>query len=81
MGQMRFYAPAPETLLPHAVAQAYLAGIESIPWRSRNRWTDGVLCIERDESISESGTLHIPWDVPGLGQRVLGIPFGRCRQT
>jgi len=69
MGQMRFYAPTPDTLLPHALTQAYLAGIEAIPWHSDNRWIDGVLCIERN--VSESGTLHIPWDVPGLGQLVL----------
>ncbi len=71
MGLMRFYAPAPDALLPHAVARAHLANIESIPWRSRNGWKDGLLCIERDDPVSESGTLHIPWDVPGLGQLVL----------
>ena len=43
MGQMRFYAPTPDALLPHAVAQAYIAGIEAIPWHSCNRWTDGML--------------------------------------
>ena len=46
-----------------------MAGIEAIPWRSCNRWTDGVLSIER--AISESGNLYIPWDVPGHGHRVL----------
>ena len=69
MGQMRFYAPAPDALLPHAVDQAYLAGIEAIPWHSCNRWSDGLLCLER--AVSESGSLHIPWQVPDHGQLVL----------
>ncbi len=69
MGQMRFYAPTPEKLLPHAVELAYLAGLEAIPWRSCNHFSDTVLTLER--SISESGNLYIPWDIPGIGQRVL----------
>jgi hypothetical protein len=69
MGQMRFYAPTQDALLPHAVAQAYIAGIEAIPWHGCNRWTDGTLSIDR--AVSDSGSLHIPWDVPGHGQLVL----------
>ena len=38
MGQMRFYAPMPDKLLPHAVDLAYVAGLEAIPWYSRNHW-------------------------------------------
>ncbi len=69
MGQMVFYAPTSDSLPPHALEQAYLAGVEAIPWRSCNRWSDGTLCLER--SVSESGSLHILWLVPGHGQRVL----------
>ena len=72
MGQMRFHAATPELLLPHAVAQAYIAGIEGIPWYSCNRWSEGTLCLER--AVSESGNLHIPWDVPGHGQLVFSAP-------
>ncbi len=69
MGQMRFHAATPSFVLPHAVAQAYIAGIEGIPWHSRNRWSEGTLCLER--AVSESGNLYIPWEVPGHGQLVL----------
>ncbi|MBM4094184.1 MAG: hypothetical protein FJ276_32975 [Planctomycetes bacterium] len=69
MGQMRFFAPSPDELLPHAVELAYLAGVEGVPWRSRNQWCDGVLQISR--SVSESGNLFVPWNVPGHGHRVL----------
>ena len=69
MGQMRFHAPPPEQLLPHAVEQAYLAGVEGIPWHCCNTWSNGILSLHR--AVSESGTLSIPWDVPGHGPRVL----------
>lgn len=69
MGQMRFRAPQPETLLPHAAEWAYIAGLEAIPWRSHNRLEGNVLVVER--SIAESGNLYIPWLIPGMGQRVL----------
>ena len=69
MGQLRFHAPSPEKLLPHAAELAYLAGLEAIPWRSHNQLADGILTLER--SISESGNLYIPWNIPRIGQRVL----------
>ena len=69
MGQMRFHAPPPEQLLPHAVEQAYLAGIEGIPWHCCGTWSNGILSLHR--AVSESGNLSIAWDVPGHGPRVL----------
>lgn len=69
MGQMRFYTPAPETLLPHAVELAYVAGLEAIPWRSCNSMSNNILTVER--AVSESGNLYVPWNVPEVGERVL----------
>ncbi|MHB0955926.1 MAG: hypothetical protein ACYC6N_11345 [Pirellulaceae bacterium] len=69
MGQMRFRATTPNLILPYGVAQAYIAGIEGIPWHSCNRWSEGILCLER--AVTESGNLYIPCDVPGHGQLVL----------
>ncbi len=69
MGQMRFHAPTPEKLLPHAVESAYVAGLEAVPWRSHNTIAHNILTIDR--TVSESGSLYIPWNVPEIGQRVL----------
>ncbi len=69
MGQMRFRAPTPKKLPPHAVEAAYVAGLEAVPWRGSNTLIDRVLTIER--TVSESGNLYIPWDIPGIGPRVL----------
>jgi hypothetical protein len=66
---MRFHALTPDKLLPQAVDLAYVAGLEAIPWRSVNSLADGILTIDR--TVCESGNLYIPWDVPGIGQRVL----------
>lgn len=69
MGQMRFHAPMPEALPADAVELAYMAGMEAIPWQSRNQWLRGELRVER--KVSESGNLYIPWHVTGHGNRVL----------
>jgi hypothetical protein len=69
MGQMRFYAPTPEKLPPHAIQRAYLAGIEAIPWQSSSQFVDNVLTLERD--IEESGNLYIPWTISGVGELTL----------
>lgn len=69
MGQMRFHAPQPERVPKEAVHRAYLAGLEGIPWFSHNTWQNGQLILERD--ITESGALHIPWNVANHGQFVL----------
>lgn len=69
MGQLRFYAPEAERLLPHAVEWAYVAGLEAIPWRSKNSLAEGILTVERP--VDESGNLYMPWNIPVLGQRVL----------
>ncbi len=69
MGQLRFYAPQLEQMLPHAVDLAYVAGLEAVPWRSCNTYRDQLLCLDR--SISESGNLYFPWLVPDIGWRML----------
>jgi hypothetical protein len=69
MGQMRFLAPQHEFVAPDAVDRAYLAGIEGIPWLSRNTWERDTIIIDR--AIRESGCFHIPWNVDGFGECVL----------
>jgi hypothetical protein len=69
MGQMRFFAPRPECLPPEATRQAYLCGMEAVPWLCRRELNGQELLIERD--VSESGALHIPWRVAGRGAPVL----------
>ncbi|QDU97255.1 hypothetical protein [Lignipirellula cremea] len=69
MGQFLFLAPNPERLPPRAVERAYLAGMEGVPWQSRNREVDGQLSFHRE--ISESGNLFMPWLVAGRGEVLL----------
>lgn len=69
MGQMRFSMPRSEQLSAAAVDRAYLAGMEGIPWRSRNLVQQQQLLIER--SLHESGNLYIPWNVREHGEVVL----------
>ncbi|MFO7907356.1 MAG: hypothetical protein R6U98_32205 [Pirellulaceae bacterium] len=69
MGQLRFYSPSPERLLPHAVEWAYVAGLEAIPWRGVNSLANGILTVER--AVGESGSLYIPWRLSARGERVL----------
>jgi hypothetical protein len=76
MGQIRFIASRQELVPEGAVERAYLAGIEGIPWRSRNWWSSadedvgpGEFVLQRD--MNESGNLYIPWCVAGRGEVVL----------
>jgi len=66
---MRFITPQPERLPAKAVERAYLAGMEGVPWLSRNSVSSGVLCFDRD--TSDSGNLYIPWLVEGEGELML----------
>jgi hypothetical protein len=66
---MRFIAPQPEHLPADAVQQAYLCGMEVVPWFSRRMREGNEVVIERD--IDESGSLHIPWCVDGRGEPLL----------
>ena len=67
MGLMRFTFP-PGRIGDETVEQAYVSGFDRIPWQVRVRRTDGELVLER--ATSDSGNLHIPWQVEGHGQVV-----------
>src|SRR5687768_2990218 len=69
MGYLRFAIPRPERLSPGAIARAYVAGMDGIPWECRRTHAHGVLSIERD--VKESGNLYFPWLVPGQGEFTL----------
>ncbi|MGQ9574756.1 MAG: endo-1,4-beta-xylanase [Thermoguttaceae bacterium] len=65
MGCLRFIV-SPADRVPEPLAQyAYLWGPDRIPWKTRVRWSQGELWLER--SVSESGALSIPWPVEGRG--------------
>ncbi|OHB83689.1 MAG: hypothetical protein A2V98_25235 [Planctomycetes bacterium RBG_16_64_12] len=68
MGLMRFTFP-PGRIGDETVEQAYVSGFDRIPWQVRVRRTDGELVLER--ATSDSGNLHIPWQVEGHGQVTL----------
>jgi hypothetical protein len=66
MGLMRFLVADRSCLAADAVERAYFTGLDEVPWRSRTQWTDEGIAIRR--SASDSGNLHIPWLVPGVGE-------------
>lgn len=69
MGIMRFIVSPPGRMTEETVEQAYLSGLDRIPWQVQTRAAEGQLILERP--ISESATLHVPWDVPGFGRLVI----------
>ena len=75
MGQFHFFAPSHEQVPVEALASAYLAGMEGIPWGSANRWDhpDGTrpVAFSLERAIKESGNLNIPWRVEGFGELML----------
>lgn len=68
MGLMRFIS-TPDRIADETVEQAYLSGFDRIPWQVRARRADGELLLERP--TSDSGSLHIPWEVEGHGRVTL----------
>ncbi len=69
MGQLRFVTPQRDRLPPGAVEQAYLTGMEAVPFPSRNYWDGDQLVLERE--VRESGNFHILWHVPSRGPLLL----------
>lgn len=69
MGLMRFIVSPPSYITDEMAQQAYLSGLDRIPWETQVRYANGELVLER--TVSEAGVLHIPWPVEGYGQLVL----------
>ncbi len=69
MGLTRFMVPRREYLPPQAAKLAYQSGLDDIPWLTDATEEENGLVVER--SVSESGSLHILWNVAGRGQIVL----------
>lgn len=69
MGVMRFLVPDRQRIPTHILQKAYIASLESVPWRCHVEATDNGFQLQR--SVSESGTLHIPWLVQGFGEPLL----------
>lgn len=48
MGQLRFAVPHRDRILPGAVEQAYLTGMEAVPFPSQNHWDGEQIVLTRD---------------------------------
>lgn len=69
MGLMRFLISPPNYITDEMAQQAYLSGLDRIPWETQVHFANGELVLER--TVSDAGVLHIPWPVEGFGQLVL----------
>ncbi len=72
MGRMRLLVWPPDRITSEMAQQAYLAGMDRVPWPCRVQWNQGELLIERN--VSDSANLYIPWPVEGLGVLMVGTP-------
>ena len=69
MGLIRFLVPQLERIPAAAISQAYMVGIDEVPWTSRIVTTEDGLIVDRP--VGESGYFHIPWRVDGCGEMML----------
>ncbi|MEM8943555.1 MAG: endo-1,4-beta-xylanase [Planctomycetota bacterium] len=69
MGMIRFRLHDRDRIAPGALDRIFVAGLEEIPWSTRARFEGDQLVVER--SLSDSGFVSVPWQVEGLGSRVL----------
>ncbi len=65
MGTMRFQVFPPERITPEVAQQAYMSGIDRIPWAIKTTLDNGLLSVQRP--TSDSGRLHLPWPVAKRG--------------
>jgi len=70
MGRMRFLIWPPDRIKSEIAQQAYLVGLDRIPWPCRVSWNQGELVMERN--VSDSANLYIPWPVEGVGMLMVG---------
>jgi len=69
MGQIRFRLHDRDRIVPGGLQRIYVAGMEEIPWSTRAEWVGDELVVER--SISDSGSVYVPWRIDRFGTRVL----------
>lgn len=69
MGQIRFRLHDRDRIVPDGLQRIYVAGLEEIPWSTRAKWDGDELIVER--AVSDSGCVYVPWQIDGLGTRVL----------
>ena len=71
MGQFHFAVPNDSTQLLKQTLwkDAYICGIEGVPWECRNEVSSGVLSISRP--VDTSGKLYLTCPTKGLGYRTL----------
>lgn len=69
MGLMRFLISPPALATEEIAQQAYLSGLDRIPWEVRVRNEEGILTLQR--AVGDSACLHIPWTVEGYGRLTL----------
>ena len=72
MGQIRFRLHDRDRIAAHGLDRIYVAGLEEIPWSTRVSWDGELLVVER--SISDSGSVYVPWKIDGAGTKVLNTP-------
>ena len=69
MAQMRFRVHDRDRIPDNWRSRIYVAGPEEIPWSTRTFWVNDHLVVER--SVTESGTVSVPWPVEGRPRTVL----------
>lgn len=65
MGLMRLKVSPADRINSLMADQAYLTGLDRVPWETRATQADDLLVVER--AISESASLHVPWVTDDYG--------------
>ncbi|HEX4130847.1 MAG TPA: endo-1,4-beta-xylanase [Pirellulales bacterium] len=69
LAQMRMLVDPASRVDAAAAERAYLTGLDQIPWPTRAHLAGGQLLLER--AVSDSGRLHIPFQVEHRGELML----------
>lgn len=69
MGFLRFTVDCPKEQVDPVLPNIYAIGFDRSPWQTEVRWEGDLLVCEWD--LSDSASICVPWNVPGVGWRTL----------
>ena len=69
MGKITFLVHAPNRLGVEALKRIHVCGLDDIPWRCSNSWSEEKLIVDRP--VSDSGRVVVPWVLEGIGEMAL----------
>jgi hypothetical protein len=71
MGFLRFTVDCSKERIDPVTPHIYAIGFDRSPWQTDVRWEDKDRILRCEWDLSDSASICVPWNIPGLGWRTL----------